>query len=651
MAFIIEGNLYSEACTDCRNPLSHSKIRFYRADVSREVFGEMAADTKDTLRVISPEEAKAIAGLLVGEGKLDDAGHYAAKLDKYEQGPLRIVVEIDAPDGGKSEKGPALVYLTTILPNWRYSRDQQSARFDWDYVIPKAFWCRLLEWFDLWVICGRITICNTKDVPARGVKVKAMDADVITDDLLGNATTDANGRFTIYYHTLDFKRTFLSWIGINVETPFGGTVGPDVYFVVEAADGTPLLTETRADGKKPGRKDVGHCACFSFCVNLPIPPGVAPIDPIWNKVGIAFPISTEGNPHAFDDEGYADVGSRKYAIWNETTLNGQVPDPTRTDCPLYRFRIIRSTRGNTIAANPEADFASPNAAIVGGSLGEFGPGLFLPGANLGTLYQWTAFPVFTYISVGVTMAAEDVDPQGWVDVIKAAKRALVNENVRRTSLGLPLISDDPTDYGWANDGNQLMRIDTKSLSIGEAPVGPVGLTIGNEFPVINRFSIPKVAIRFETKDRVTGDPRPGNGITLNAMVVSNAAPHYELALKRGNSFVGDCVAFSKEDVNVAYTVYHSHLGTATLTAHSADGTFYAWPSGGAPVTNPGNRLLLVDNVPRPGVAEVHDPLVTISPRPDHTCVYIVRLHIVLLRHNGYSSEYTGPKEKYFYYEA
>ena len=651
MAFIIEGKLYSEACTDCRNPLVHSKIKFYRVEATREVYAELAANTKDTLRVVSAEEVKSLDGQLVGEAKLDETGHYLAKLDRYTEGPLRIVAEIDAPDGGKSERGPVLVYLTTILPNWQYSQDQQTARFQWDYIIPKAFWCRLLEWFDLWVICGRITICQSRDVPARGAKVKAMDADVITDDVLGTATTNSDGRFTIYYHSIDFKRTFLSWIGINVETPFGGTLGPDVYFVVEAADGTPLLKETRADGKKPGRKDVGHCACFSFCVELPIPPGTAPIDPVWNKVGTAFPISTEDNPHAFDDEGYADLGGRKYAIFSQSSLNGQVPDPTRADCPLYRFRIVRSTRGNTLAATPAAEFDSPNAAIIGGSLGEFGPGLFVPGANLGTLYKWTAFPTFSYLSVGVTMAAEDVDAQGWVDVTNAASRALVTANANRIANGLSAISVNVGDYGWANDGNQLMNFNTVSLSVGEAPVGPVGLQIGDEFPVGNRFSIPKVAIRFETKDRVTGDPRPGNGITLNAMVVSNAAPHYELALKRGNSFVGDCVAFSKEDVNVAYTVYHSHLGSATLTAHSADGTFYAWPSGGAPVTNPGNHLLLVNNVPRPGIAAVHSPLVTITPRPDHTCVYIVRLHIVLLRHNGYSSEYRGPKEKYFYFEA
>jgi hypothetical protein len=651
MAFIIEGKLYSEACTDCRNPLVHSKIKFYRVEATREVYAELAANTKDTLRVVSAEEVKSLDGQLVGEAKLDETGHYLAKLDRYTEGPLRIVAEIDAPDGGKSERGPVLVYLTTILPNWQYSQDQQSARFQWDYIIPKAFWCRLLEWFDLWVICGRITICQSKDVPARGVKVKAMDADVITDDVLGTATTNSDGRFTIYYHSIDFKRTFLSWIGINVETPFGGTLGPDVYFVVEAADGTSLLKETRSDGKKPGRKDVGHCACFSFCVELPIPPGAAPIDPIWNKVGIAFPISTESNPHAFDDEGYADAGLRKYAIWSQTSLNGQVPDPTRADCPLYRFRIARSTRGNTNAAAPVAEFDSPNAAIVGGSLGEFGAGLFVPGANLGTLYTWKAFPFFQYISIGVTMAPEDVDAQGWVDVIKAAKRALDLDNARRISLGLAAISTTVSDYNWANDGNQLMMINTVSLSVGEAPVGPVGLEIGDEFPVGNRFSIPKVAIRFETKDRVTGDPRPGNGITLNAMVVSNAAPHYTLALKRGNNFVGDCVAFSKEDVNVAYTVYHSHLGSATLTARSADGTFNAWPSGGAPVTNPNNQLVLVDNVPRPGIDEVHNSLVTITPRPDHTCVYIVSLNIVLLRHNGYSSEWRSPQQKYFYYEA
>lgn len=89
MAFIIEGKLYSEACTDCRNPLVHSKIKFYRVEATREVYAELAANTKDTLRVVSADEVKSLDGQLVGEAKLDETGHYLAKLDRYTEGPLR----------------------------------------------------------------------------------------------------------------------------------------------------------------------------------------------------------------------------------------------------------------------------------------------------------------------------------------------------------------------------------------------------------------------------------------------------------------------------------------------------------------------------------------------------------------------------------
>jgi hypothetical protein len=94
------------------------------------------------------------------------------------------------------------------------------------------------------------------------VKVIAMDADLITDDLLGSEVTDLNGHFTIYYSSLDFKKTFLSpWI--NVETdklfPFFSS-GPDVYFRLEYL-GTEIAFETAANR----RNNVGHCLCVKLC--------------------------------------------------------------------------------------------------------------------------------------------------------------------------------------------------------------------------------------------------------------------------------------------------------------------------------------------------------------------------------------------------
>ena len=98
----------------------------------------------------------------------------------------------------------------------------------WDYCLPARFWCALRSLFDAWVICGHVTVCDTKE-PVEGVKVFAFDRDWLQDDPLGFGVTDAAGHFRIDYTGADFRRgTF-----INIEL-FGG---PDVYFRIESGFG------------------------------------------------------------------------------------------------------------------------------------------------------------------------------------------------------------------------------------------------------------------------------------------------------------------------------------------------------------------------------------------------------------------------------
>jgi len=79
----------------------------------------------------------------------------------------------------------------------------------------------------IWVIHGRVSFAASGQ-PCAGVRVSAMDADLVYDDPLGDATTDADGRYRIEYSTAHF-RTFFER-------------APDVYVVVHDADGCFLAS-------------------------------------------------------------------------------------------------------------------------------------------------------------------------------------------------------------------------------------------------------------------------------------------------------------------------------------------------------------------------------------------------------------------------
>lgn len=84
--------------------------------------------------------------------------------------------------------------------------------------------------------------------PLAELVVRAYDRDAFSDDFLGEARTDADGRFAIVYATAHFRDL--------VETR------PDLYLVVLDAAGTRELCSTRDEV----RRDCGADERFAIAV-------------------------------------------------------------------------------------------------------------------------------------------------------------------------------------------------------------------------------------------------------------------------------------------------------------------------------------------------------------------------------------------------
>ncbi|RZS93856.1 hypothetical protein [Aquimarina brevivitae] len=313
MGIIFKGNLTGALCKDCKEPLLGSVIRFYRVDnINSDILSHVAADPKETIRILDEKEIKVKSKLLVAEAKIDENGDYSTVIKGNEQydGPLTIDIVTHRVYQQKSkDRDPIQFTITTVQPRWTQD-DQDNLIFNWKYCIQSRFWCHIRELFDAWVICGRLLNCKEKNTPIPGITVIAMDDDWITDDTLGSAVTDGSGHFRIDYTSSDFKKTFLSPV-INVETPFPPfNSGPDVYFKLELA-GTPIAFEKPSDK----RNNVGPCLCVQLCLDtidipdVPIPASFTHFGRT-RKIGIQSEInSANGKTQRTGFEGYAFYGS------------------------------------------------------------------------------------------------------------------------------------------------------------------------------------------------------------------------------------------------------------------------------------------------------------------------------------------------------
>lgn len=339
MNFTIKGNLRGLLCSDCELPVTGTSVKIYKpAPDSRETLLAVA-DTKQTFHQLTGDELKAKEKLFIAEGKLQDNGNFEVDLGQrsgYDGGALEIDwycgnSPIKIGPGPKKEVSLQF-HITTFQPMWQGNKgDTQYAYFE--YRIDPKWFCRILSLFDIWVVCGIVTDCETRK-PISGVRVFAFDVDLIQDDSLGNAYTDGNGKFTIVYPGDNFRKTLLSpWL--NVEWP----AGPDYYFRIESSSGAVLLAEDRTRGRQADRHNAHNCFCVKLCVKN------GPTDTSWpwfTEVG-NFSITSDIDASGKTLMAKFGAGGAGYGFFGSVKLGGYATKrvPTAPGSPLY-YRFLYS---------------------------------------------------------------------------------------------------------------------------------------------------------------------------------------------------------------------------------------------------------------------------------------------------------------------
>lgn len=335
MKAYIKGNLLGYLCENCFENLGNTKVLLYLTRPGSNITAAVVAASKETFHPVNEEEANARKDLLIANAITNDAGDFVLEVpEKYMEQAFDIdFVCGTVPGKPKPPKGQKeyQFHITTIYH--KLIRDEkENLIFNWNYAISAKWWCQIRGYyFNAWIICGILTDCSS-GAPLPGVTVKAMDADLITDDLLGSAVTDVTGHFRINYSTADFKRTFLSPI-INVETdknwPFFSS-GPDVYFKLEIG-GNPISFETAANR----RKNVGYCLCVRLCVKELVIVD-QPIPASFTRIGRSarFKIVDEINPATGKS---LRPGFDNYAFYSSIILVGSLSKKLNNQPMEYMF--------------------------------------------------------------------------------------------------------------------------------------------------------------------------------------------------------------------------------------------------------------------------------------------------------------------------
>ncbi len=337
MSYIFKGKLCGYICGECQEPLAGLKVRLYRTRKEQNITALAVANPKDTLNILSENILKEKESSLIAETEIDEQGNFQFELgikQKYDGEAFEIDIYCKTVPRLKSlpdKQEPVQFTITVLQPQWKKIGEKYVGV--WEYCIPWRFWCALRARFGAWVICGRVTVCNTK-VPVAGLKVYAFDVDWLQDDDLGFGITDGDGKFRIDYSFSDFNKTPFSPF-INFEL----IGGPDIYFRVEDSGGNVLLNEPRSRGRQNDRENTGPCFCVDLCVDIQVVPPFN--NPWFTHVGDFHIITDINSVSGLTNAPVFGHGGPNYAFFGGMKLKGFCPktSPSGPSLPMrYRFR-------------------------------------------------------------------------------------------------------------------------------------------------------------------------------------------------------------------------------------------------------------------------------------------------------------------------
>lgn len=537
MSYQFKGNLRGYLCDDCEEFLSGIIVRLYSAKTDDRIVERAVAEVKETFHQINEDESKAKADRLLGAATVDEQGNFT--ITDFPKGYSGEAFDIDFECGTvppriprKKKYPPLFFHITTVQPQWRETGtdNQQNLVFNWAYAIPAKWWCWIRGKFGEYVICGSVVDCESK-VPLKGLKVSAFDVDLIQDDPLGFAITDANGKFKLYYTEADFSKTIFSWL--NVEWP----AGPDLYFKIETATGTVLLQEDRTRGRQSDRNNRGHCFCVKFCVKFQ-PPTDDRYEPLlFTHVG-SYSIVT-----GFDGAGYTN-DSQKNAFTRTIPLIGSIPDGDSSNAMEYRFKI--KNLGTLAEIIADATYLAP--------------------FQIGTLDTFTLFP-FTWSTVPyyVNNAGPNpnvvIQPGGWIPVPRENSLGSTGKFTAHSLLG--------------ELKTEMLTKETFDLT---APALPADYKAGDSFPASQKAGIHTFQITFEARE--VGTIPVSYSIVLAKIVLCNItydqivhpswAGGFRQKLGVGMMEINETTATGAgcnkvgDTLTANYSVVHPHLENVTI---------------------------------------------------------------------------------------
>jgi hypothetical protein len=563
--YVLRGKLCGFICDECWEPLARVVVRAYAVAGEAGVAAAAAARPTETFALLEEDDVKDKQSRLLAEAETDDAGAFTLELDdeQYDGGPFEIDVYCaQSPRPGvPSDAGPLQFSVTTLQPRWRPAQIGFVAA--WEYCLSPRWWCAILARFGIWTICGVVTTCRDQR-PIPGATVTAFDVDWLQDDPLGSATTDINGHFLISFARAAFEKTPLSPF-INFEL----VGGPDVYFKVELG-GSPIIQETAAQGRTPGRENIGPCTCVRLCTDEVVV-GDPETVPHWLEVEDFNIHPAPGTPGAdFSVEGYAgNPSSGAFVFGGGVRLRGNCPlTNVATTNPLeYRFQI-----GEWTWSTPGDDPTTlPSVA----------PAAMTPVTQIATTrvgYVFYTDGNGMAQSAPVDVGAADATADGWIRLQGKAITVPMFNPPGTTSV----VNIDHTNFLRTFD---LLVLNSPVITAAHPTKLPAGLPkaeAGRSLTTAEQEPIRRYRLQFEVRDAGTLASLPGD--TLDAVILDNtpvirALNLEELLANACNPLAGAAQA------HLLYTVDHPHLRWFDISIWNNNGTVHPPPAhSGSPTT-------------------------------------------------------------------